>query len=522
LERIIIAHDMGTSGDKAIAVTVKGHILAEVKRHYPMHHPHPNWAEQNPDDWWEAVTANTQDLLQAADITADQVVGVTFSSMTQCIVTLGKDGRPLRPAISWLDGRSADIIKEKLWPPPRVLGYNVPNVLKFIAITGGAPGQTGKDQIGKLLWLREHEPEVFSKAWKFLDAKDYMLYRLTGETVTSVDLAHLWWMMDTRKKRHTWHPELCALAGVTPDQLAEIRPSEAIVGALTHTAADAMGLNPGTPIINGAGDLAAAALGSGAHDDGAFHLCVGTSGWAAGHVKKRKIDLPHYTGCVGSARPQEFYLAMAHQETVGICLEWLKDQVLYHKDQLLEEYHASKIYEVLDELAASVEPGAAGLVFTPWMYGERCPLDDDHVRAGLHNLSLHHSRAHIVRAVFEGIAMNMRWALDTLENLYDRVDAVHIIGGGGRSDIWCQIFADITGHTIRRVQSPQQANARGIALLASLALGHLERFEDIAGHIVIDKTFEPIPAHQALYNTRFKAFQDLYKRNKGWFKKMNG
>ncbi|MCK5145617.1 FGGY-family carbohydrate kinase [bacterium] len=521
MDNIIIAHDMGTSGDKAIALTVKGQILAEVKRHYPIHHPQPTWAEQNPDDWWEAICANTKDLLDKAGIQPQQVAGITFSSMTQCIVAVDTEGKPLRPAISWLDGRSADIIREKLWTPPRLLGYNIPRAIKFIAITGGAPGHTGKDQIGKLLWLRENEPDVFSKTWKFLDAKDYITYKLTGKTVTSTDLAHIWWMMDTRKKRHTWHPGLCELAGIRPDQLSEIRPSNSIAGKLTPKAAEATGLLPGTPVLNGSGDLAAAALGSGAHNDGDIHICVGTSGWAAAHVTKRKIDLPHYTGCIGSAWPDKYYLAMAHQETCGICLEWLKDHVLYHKGLLLEEFHASEIYEIFDDLAETVEPGAKGLVFTPWMYGERCPLDDEHVRAGLHNLSLHHSREHIVRAVFEGIALNMRWALETLENLYDKRRSINIIGGGGRSDIWCQIFADITGHTIRRVNSPQQANARGIALLASLTLGYLDSFEDIAKHIEIDKVFTPNAEHHHFYNERFKAFKDLYKRNKGWFKKQN-
>ena len=266
----------------------------------------------------------------------------------------------------------------------------------------------------------------------------------------------------------------------------------------------------------------AAALGSGAHGDGELHICVGTSGWTAGHVTRRKIDMPHYAGCIGSAWPQEYYLAMAHQETTGVCLEWLKDHVLYHKDQLLKEHHASKIYEIFDNMAAAVPPGAEGLIFTPWMYGERCPLDDEHVRAGIYNLGLNHSREHLVRALFEGIAMNSRWALETLEKLYGRVQAVNIVGGGGRSDIWCQIFADVTGKAIRRVQNPQQAGARGVALLASLALGYLDRFEEIAQHIVIDKTFEPDAQNHALYNRRFKAFKSLYRRNKGWFKQQNG
>ena len=213
-----------------------------------------------------------------------------------------------------------------------------------------------------------------------------------------------------------------------------------MAGKLTPTSAEKTGLLPGTPIINGTGDLSAAALGSGALDDGELHISLGTSGWVGGHFIKRKIDLAHYTGCIGSAYPQKYYLGMAHQETAGICLEWLKNKVLYHEEQLKEERHVAEIYQILDQLAEEAGPGAEGLMFTPWMYGERCPLDDALVRAGLFNIGLNHSREHLVRAVFEGIAFNTRWALETLENLYSKVEHVNIIGGGAKSDVWCQIM----------------------------------------------------------------------------------
>jgi xylulokinase len=519
--KAVVAHDMGTSADKAVLVTVTGEILGEVKLHYPMTHPQPHWAEQNPEDWWNAVCETTRRVLKASKIRSENVIGLVFSSQTQCLLPVDDQGRPLRPAFSWLDGRSADILRESLWTPPRVMGYNLPRLLRFLRVTGGSPGQTGKDQIGKLLWLERNEPAVFRKAAKFIDAKDYINFRLTGTLCTSIDLAYIWWFMDTRKKRYRYDPGLCGLAHITPDRLPEIRESATVIGRITADAARRTGLAAGTPVVNGSGDLAAAALGSGALGDGEFHLNLGTSGWVAGHVGKRKIDIKHYTGCIGSAWPQRYYLAMAHQETAGVCLEWLKNKVLYHKEQLKRESKVGSVYQILDRLAEQAGPGAAGLMFTPWMFGERCPIDDENARAGLYNIGLNHSREHIVRAVFEGIAFNSRWAMETLEAMYRPVRKLHFTGGVAQSDVWCQIIADVTNREIHRVANPQQAGARGIALLAALALGYLPSFESIADHIRIDRKFEPNPGNRPLYDVRFKEFQNLYGQNKAWFKRMN-
>ncbi|MBC8479137.1 MAG: xylulose kinase, partial [FCB group bacterium] len=313
----------------------------------------------------------------------------------------------------------------------------------------------------------------------------------------------------------------CRIAGISPDQLAEVKPAAEIAGTLTSEAAEKLGLLEGTPVINGAGDLAAAALGSAAIDEGELHISLGTSGWVGGHYQKRRIDIPHYTGCIGSTNPSKYYLAMAHQETAGVCLEWLKNKILYHEEMLKEETKVSEIYQILDALAETVAPGAEGLMFTPWMFGERCPLDDDLVRAGLFNLSLNHSREHIIRAVFEGIAFNTRWAMETLENLYKPVTELNMIGGGAKSDIWCQIFADILNRKINRVSNPQQAGARGVALLASMRLGYLKDYQDIKNQITINRQFSPNPEYRQLYDRLFGEFKNIYKHNRKWYARMN-
>lgn len=520
-EQYIIVHDMGTSSDKAAMVTVHGRLVAEVKKEYPIFHPAPGFAEQNPEDLWDAICSTTRELVKITKTGPDDIAGITMASQSQCILPVDKEGVPLRPMISWLDGRSADIMRTKVWKKPKIQGYNPFLLLRYLKITGGAPGHTGKDQIGKLLWLKENEPEIFNNTYKFLDAKDYITFKLTGNMVTSIDLAYIWWMLDSRKKDYKWHDKLCKLAGITPEQLSEIRESSAVIGEITEAAAKTTGLKPGIPVVNGASDLAASAIGSGALGNEEFHICVGTSGWVAGHAEKRKIDLAHYAGCMGSGYPYKYYLAMAHQETSGVCLEWLKNNVLYHKQQIVNEANVHEVYQVLDQLAEQAGPGAGGLMFTPWMYGERCPLNDDHIRGGLFNVSLDHSREHIIRAVFEGIAFNTRWALETLEKLYKKQDELPMIGGGAKSDIWCQIMADITNRKIKRVANPQQSAGTGAALLASLGLGYIKSFDDIPRYIKYDKTFSPNPENREMYDRLFKEFKNIYKQNKSWYKRIN-
>ena len=519
--KYIMAHDMGTSGNKAILVTLYGEIVGMAKETYPLHHPKPGYAEQDPADWWKAICTTTKSVLKKTGVDPKDVVGITFSSLSQNLIPVTKEGEPLYRGITWLDGRAADIIRKKLWTQPRVQGYNVFRLLKFLKITGGCPGQTGKDQVGKLLWLKEYEPEIFKNTYKFIDTKDFIIYNLTGNFITSVDVAVLWWLLDTRQNRNQWHPGLCKMVDITPDQLSEVKESAEVVGTVTAKAAVETGLMAGTPVINGASDVAATAVGSGSLDDGEFYIHIGTSSWVAGHFTKRKIDIPHYTGCIGSSYPQKYYLGIAHQETAGACLEWLKDKVLYHEQQLREEHQINEIFQLFDQMAVKTGPGAGGVIFTPWMFGERCPLDDDNVRGGLYNLSLNHSREHLIRAVLEGIAFNNRWAMETLENLYKPVTYMNFIGGGAKSDIWCQIIADITNREIIQITDPQQAGAKGMALLASMTLGYIKSFHEIKNYIKIKNKFTPNPEHRSLYDRLFKEFKNIYRQNKSWYRRMN-
>jgi xylulokinase len=525
---------MGTSGNKAVLVSITGEIIDHATRRYPSGTmiPQPGYAEQVPDEYVTAIIETTRELMDKTRIEPNQVVGISFCTQQQGFIPIDKDGTPLTNNYTWLDSRGIVNIhggKYKLFGSRiKVIGYSPLRLWRFLRITGGSPGQSGKDQIPKMMWLLENHPNIYDKTYKFLDAKDYVILKLTGKIMTSTDLAVLWWLLDTRKNSKSynqWSKKLCKMIKLPGlmEKLPEVKNPTDIAGTLLPDVAEKMGLNPETTVINGVGDMPGASVGSGALGEGELHVSVGTSGWVIGHVTQRKTDIPHYTGCTGSAVPK-YYLVVGHQEIAAGAFEWLMNKILYYQDRLREESgeeDEEPPYNLFQELANNVSAGSNGLIFNPWLAGERCPLDDDTVRGGLHYVSLEHTREHLVRAIFEGVAFNTRWALETVENLYQPVTKVNIIGGGATSDVWCQIFADVCNREIHRVQNPKEAGARGAALLASYSLGYIKEYEDIGDYITIDKVFKPNPENREIYDEMFEEFKNLYKYNRKFYKKMS-
>jgi len=523
-----LSYDLGTTATKAVLVSNEMELIDSAVEEFTTLYPEQGYAEHDPNDWWRTLISTTKTVLEKTHTQADEITALTFCSQTQGLLPVDENGSPLMNCMIWLDSRGAEYL-HKVYPWPRVLGYSPLRIWKFLRITGGAPGLTGKDQIPKILWLRDKHPEIYEKCYKYLDVKDYIIFRLTGKMVTSTDLAYLYWLVDTRKKdgkpRNEWSKSLCKTYDIDMNRLPEIRKPTDIIGHLTDEAASVLGLSKKTQIVCGIGDMPAAAIGSGAILEGELHCQIGTSGWVLGHVSERKVDISHYTGCTGSAFPDQFYLITAHQEIAGAALEWVKNSILYFKEELQEKVK-KQVYEIFDELVAQCEPGAKGkggthLLFMPWLFGERCPLDDDHVRAGLINVSLDHDRRHLLRSIFEGVAFNAKWALEIVEKMYSPVECLHIVGGGAKSDVWCQIYADVMNRRILRVKWPQVAGAIGAAIIAKMALEELNDPAKIKDFIYIDKEFHPNPEYRLLYNHLFKEFKNLYKQNKKWFRRMN-
>ncbi|MFX1495346.1 MAG: FGGY-family carbohydrate kinase, partial [Promethearchaeota archaeon] len=285
----------------------------------------------------------------------------------------------------------------------------------------------------------------------------------------------------------------------------------------TEKSARELGLEPNIPIIVGSGDLVASAIGSGAKDNQII-VNLGTADWVASHTDKRLKDLLNYTGSISSVHDK--YLCISKQETGAACLNWIIDQ-MFQKEK--EEYkeNLNQLYTHLDEMVETTDAGSKNLLFTPWMFGERSPLNDSNVRAGFYNLSLDHNRADILRAVYEGVAFNIKWALTVVEKLIGVNNSLNFIGGGAKSNIWCQILADITEREIKQVENPNLSAIRGSAIIALIGLGLFDNFAEVNSLIKIKKTYQPNIDNRKVYNKLFTEFLKIYKRNKNMFNNLN-
>jgi xylulokinase len=298
-------------------------------------------------------------------------------------------------------------------------------------------------------------------------------------------------------------------------------PCTAVIGRLKTEVAAVLGLSPDVQVVAGSIDNTAAGIGAGAVADSEPHLYIGTSSWIAAHVPYRKTDPISSLASVPCAVPHR-YLLTAPQATAGGNLTFLRDNILYHQDELLEEATAPDIFKVLNQIAARVPAGSNGVLYTPWIWGERAPVDERTLRAGVYNLSLHNIRADLIRAMFEGVAFNTRWLLGPVERFIGcKVESLNLAGGGGNSDVWCQIFADVLNVQVRQVQDPIQANARGAAFIAAAGLGEIG-FDDVPALVEFKHTYTPFPQNRGLYDERFGVFIQVYKRMSGVYKRLNG
>jgi xylulokinase len=297
-------------------------------------------------------------------------------------------------------------------------------------------------------------------------------------------------------------------------------PCSNVIGCLRRAVAEALGLSPDVKVVAGAIDNTAAAIGAGTVADYLPHLYIGTSSWIAAHVPFKKTDIISNLASIPCAVPGR-YLLTALQATAGGNLAFLRDNILYHKDELLQEAEVPDIFKVLDQIARRVPAGANGVIYTPWIWGERAPVEDRTLRAGLYNLSLHNTREDVMRAFLEGIAFNTRWLLSPAEKFLKRnVNTIHIAGGGAQSDVWCQIFADVMNVEIKQVQDPIYANARGAAWIAAVGLGEIN-FNDVSQLVQFKQTYQPQLQNRALYDDKFEIFKQIYKQMRGIYRRLN-
>jgi xylulokinase len=500
----VLGYDFGTSALKAALFDSEGQIVASASEALRLLFPAPGWAEQRPEDWWTAMASVTRRVLAEAGASPDSVKALGMAAQMAGVVPVDANGAALSDCLIWLDMRSADIAKREFGGP--VAGYAPFDLARWLRYTGGAPNLSGKDPPTKMIWLRERMPDVWARTYKLLDVKDYLLHRCTGNFVTSYDCAHLTWLFDGRTGEKRWSPKLLERLGLDIEMLPEVKAATDIAGGLTVAAAEALGLRAGIPVSVGTGDVSAATLAAGTPENGSAHLCIGTSSWFGAMVPKSRVNPFTGIGSISGADGKD-YLLIATQENAGACVKWAVNALGFEGD-----------FEAFEQAAGQARERADAPLFTPWMFGERVPIDDKHVRGGFARLSLDSGREDMARAIYEGVALNARWAMKDFDRLSERAGVpLRLIGGGARSALWCQIFADALQRPLERIVEPESGGTRGSAMTAAVVAGW---YPDLAAASVMTRTarvFQPDPALADFYAARFAAFTRYYKRVKPWY-----
>jgi len=506
----VLVYDIGTTAVKSALVDLETlKVTRSASTPVPMKYPTPREAVMNPEDLWKAVVDTSREVAGSEILRPE---AVTIISQMAGVLPMNSEIKPLMDIMTWLDERAAGYPKSLFKGLLKVSGYNLFQILQFLRITGGAPSKTGKDPISKILWLKHEAPEIWSKTKIILDVKGYLLHRMADTKVTTTDEANLSWLMDTRKGKYGWSTSILSKYGIPRELLPDIVEPTKIVGSLGKEASRQLKVKEGTPVVAGAGDVVGAASGSGMTGVGETHIYIGTSNWLAAHIDKRLLDISHYMGSLLSAIPGR-YLFIAEQEVAAGALEWMLDR--------LKCGDGEERYDCMKRHIENTPPGSGGLLFAPWMYGERSPIDDEHVRGVLLNLSLSHGDGHLIRSVVEGVAFNIRFAYEYFRKHIPPRGGVNIVGGGALIDEWCQIISDLLGVEVRRTIQPRMVGARGGAVIAGVGIGYYRGFDEASKLVGIERVFTPERERSVYYNDRFEYYVGLYKSLKKLFKEMN-
>ncbi len=495
-ERFFIGHDVGTGGTKSVIVSGSGEILASSFHPYETLYPSRAFAEQDPLDWWHAVCVNTTRMMDESRIDAAKISAVGFAGQMITILPVDAKGEHLMNAITWLDSRADEQAERMI----RRLGGE--SVIR--ALAGALP--SGKDIVCKLQWLKEKKPDIFAKAKYVLDSTAWLVFRATGNFVFDETAASGTGLFDIKKRQ--WNALLSRMTSFPVDKFPPVRKCTDTAGFLNDDAALQMGLRSGIPVIAGMSDIPAAATGSGALEDGDAHFYLGTSSWLCVSSSKPANIGRHGMVSIASPDPSMFMI-LGESETAGMCIEWFLRKLCL-PDRGYGSTLPADIYEELDRMVDEAEPGAKGVIFTPWLFGERSPVTDTRVRASFIGLSFEHTAKHMLRAIYEGVAFNLRWMIEAAEKKGFKIEALRAIGGGAKSDVWLKIVADVTKKRIEAVSNPQDAGAVGVALAAAAGVGAFSVYSQIKKAVRVRSFLEPDSSLFSLFDNLYEGFKMIY------------
>lgn len=499
-----LAYDVGTSSVKSILTDANGKIYANAVVDYPLFMPNEGWVEQEPQDYWNAICQATKELVQKSNVPIQSIKAIAFTTQAMGVIPVDVKGNVLYRNITWVDGRAEEQAKKGM----RYFGGR----RIFKAIVGIEI--TGKDVIPKIIWLKDKHPEIYNQTHKILDVNGYLKYKCTGRMVAEWSGACSY-AFDVKKK--DWERLFFKLCKIDLAKLPDLVRSIDLVGTLTEQAAQEMGLHTNVEIYGGCDDTQSAAVGTTAIGEGEAHIYVGTSAWVGVSTSKApKFKNGIFT--LQSADPSK-NLVVGITESAGINTQWLITNFYAEELKKLEE---QAFFSFLEDEINATKPGADYLIMTPWFLGERCPVSTTTTRSTLFNLTHQHTRGHIARANFEGIAYNLRWSIANFERDFGfKIDTLKITGGGSRNATFMQIIADVTQRKIITTSQPLNAGALGGAMCAMVGSGALKDFSEVEKIIQTKDTFVPNKANEAIYNEIFKSYQQLYHQLNKTYQEIN-
>ncbi len=491
----LVGLDIGTSGAKCIIADQEGKVVASKTVEYPLYTPKPGWAEQNPQDWWNAVCQGCAAIMAKAGVPAEAIKGVSLSGQMHGLVALDKARQVIRPAILWCDQRTqkqCDQITAKAGGPEGLLGYTNNQMLT---------GYTG----GKLLWLKEMEPENYQKMDVFCCPKDYIRLQLTGQVGTDMSDASGTGFFNTRERR--WSDELIALAGLDKALFPQAIESVDLAGHVTAQAARQTGLPQGLPVYAGGGDAVIQTTGSGLVKPGILGVVIGTAGNVAmgfdGFHANPQGKLQMFCNNQGG-----LYHALGCTLAAGSAYRWYRDTLCEH-DVAQAKAQGKNVYDLMGEEAAASRPGAGGVVFLPYLAGERCPYPDPNCRGVFYGLSLVTSRGDMTRAVMEGVTYSLKQVVDLVTQI-SPAQKVYTSGGGAASPLWRQIQADVFDLPVYTMSAASEGGAYGAVLVAGVGAGVWSDLKEAISVLRVETETLPNRANQSAYQDAFGLYESLY------------
>lgn len=491
----LIGVDIGTSGTKTVMFDLMGNTIASSTREYPLYQPKNGWAEQDPEDWWKAAYTSINDVVSKSGVSPSEIKGIGLSGQMHGLVMLDGDGKVLRRSIIWCDQRTAEECEEIT---ERVGRERLVEITANPALTGFTAS--------KIMWVKNNEPGVYEKCRRILLPKDYIRYMLTGEFATEVSDASGMQLIDIKSRN--WSDEVLEKFGIDKSLLAPVYESYLITGKINERAAELTGLKKGTPVAGGAGDQAAGAVGNGIVKEGIVSSTIGTSGVVFAHTNKPSIDKLGRIHTFCHAVPNAWHV-MGVTQAAGLSLKWFRDNFCPSEKEAAALMDIDP-YELMTKEAERVAAGSNGIIYLPYLMGERTPHLNPNARGVFFGLSAIHSKRDMIRSVMEGVSYSLKDCMEIIKETGIEVNEVRASGGGGKSFLWRQMQSDIFNCDVNTINS-SEGPALGVAILAGVGTGQYSSVQEACEAVIkVKTTVSPEKNSAELYTRDYARYKEIY------------